>query len=127
MNKELFDAIKKEGLFATTVRLGRERRAALPTDISGLYDRNLTNGSKRIAGTCVSEQNKIERIPNSIEVRGEKPVKLLAPVTVDAQELDEPETESTDDMPVELSLIEPLPGEPTESEEEPVETDSEGA
>ena len=51
--------------FATVRRLQAERRAALPKDIAGLYtDRNLTNGSKRIAGTCVSERNKIERIPS---------------------------------------------------------------
>jgi len=113
-------------------------RAAMPQMVAGLVERRFTTGSRLSAGMFVNDRNRPERIKNSDpEVhRHSRPiVKPLLVTTISAE--DEPEVELTEDDAAELSLVEPTlvagqeeepePDAPTESEEESVDTDGEGA
>jgi hypothetical protein len=98
-----------ENLFQKCIRLGMERRAAMPKDVAGLYDRNLTSGSKRLNGTYVNDRNQLQKLRRSDPdiYRGSPFIGNPLNVATIESELDEPEVEqSTDDMPVELSLSE---------------------
>jgi hypothetical protein len=116
---------KRENQFELCIRLGRERRAALPKDIAGLYtDRNLTAGSKLPPGMFVNERNRPERIKNSDpEIhRGSFIGKPLAVATADADLDDEPE-QTEDATELSLSVTPITAGEDVVSDIEPEQSD----
>jgi hypothetical protein len=128
MNKELFDAIKKDGLFATTRKLQAEAKAKLPQGFA--FRSNLTAGSKlSTPGMMVGPDNRPIRIPNSDpEIhRNYRPVERPLLITTISAE-DEPEIEETteDDSPeLNLSVAPITAGSDTESEIGPEDGDEE--
>jgi hypothetical protein len=118
--------------FELCIKLGMERRAAMPKDYTRYADRDLTRGSNLPAGMRVNERNRPERLknPDSEIHRGSAFIgKPLMVSTVDSE--DEPAVTTEDDTK-ELSLsIAPIEAgedceEPeSDSESEEVESDEE--
>ena len=124
-DSELFELIKRDGLFQTTARLQREAKAKLPPDYTPLCRVKVPKSRLAGEGMTIGDNGRPVRIPNSDPsvYKNAQPIeKPLMVTTVESDLEDEVEQEIEDGLkPLVIESPTAAPEAGVETEEIPVE------